>query len=121
MVGARVVKRPHESQARFLHHTPGRDVHDHRRCDHPSNVKLSESFLDQRSRALGRIALSPSRSAQPVAELHLVESGSRRRPEMEPTHESPARLLYRSPEAVAGEALVVAQERRQEIALDLLT
>src|SRR5947209_5597087 len=40
---------------------------------------------------------------------------------MEPTQESPARLLYRSPEAVAGVALVVAQELGQHVALDLPT
>src|SRR5207244_11441998 len=61
---------------------------------------------------------SPGRSAQPVAELDLAGSSTFRRSQVEPTDESPGRLLYRGPEAVPCEALVVVEERRQNHILD---
>src|SRR5207253_10286312 len=81
---------------------------------------LGESLLDQRARAFGGVTLSPRRSAQPVAELDLVGVCGRRRPEVEPTDESSGRLLHGGPEAVAREALVVAEEVRQDVGLDLV-
>ena len=39
---------------------------------------------------------------------------------MEPTDESPARFLDSGPKAVPGEALVVVQEHRQDLVLDLV-
>src|SRR5437879_3045287 len=114
------MKGPHVPQARFLHHASRCDVHDHRGCYHALNAEFGEALLDQRAGAFGGITLAPGRSAQPVAELDLVGVVSLRRPEMEPSHESPRRPLYGGPEAVSGEALVVAEERRQNVALDLL-
>ena len=45
--------------------------------------------------------------------------GSRHGSEVEPSHESIARLLRGGPEAVPGETLVVVEEHRQDVALDL--
>ena len=101
-------------------HPSRRDVHDHRERDDALDTVLGEALVDQRARAFGRVPVAPGRLVQPVAELDLVRRSVLRGPEVEPAQEPAARLLDRGPEAVAGEASVVVEERRQDVALDLL-
>src|SRR6266536_5429992 len=120
LVGPGLVKRAHEPQTRLLHHASRPDVHRHRGREHPSNAEVRETFVDQRARALGRVALPPDRFAQPVTELDLVGVDAFHRPKMELTHKSPGRLLDGRPEAISGEALVELEEHREDVALDLV-
>src|SRR4029453_7823557 len=55
-----------------------------------------------------------------VAELDLVGGSTLGGSKMEPPYESSGRLFHRGPEAVACVALVVAEDRRQELVLDLV-
>src|SRR4029453_10211938 len=119
LVGPGLVKRPHVPQARFLHDASRCDVDDHRLCEDPLNAELEEALLDQRARAFAGISPPPGRLSQPVAELDLVGGSPRRRSEVEPTDESPARLLDSGPIAVSGKALVVVEVHRENVVLDL--
>src|SRR4029453_6066374 len=119
LVGPGLVKRPHVPQARFLHDASRCDVDDHRLCEDSLNAELGDALRDTRGRALAGLPLPPHRLSQPVAELDLVGGRPRRRSEVEPTDESPARLLDSVPVAESGKTPGVVEVHRENVVLDL--
>jgi len=79
-----------------------------------------DTFADQRARPFGGVPLAPGTLAEPVTKLDLARDGARAWPEMEPAQEIPGGPLDRRPEPVLLITLIVAEERRQELVLDLV-